>query len=104
MTNIITRKLCDHASAAAKVRIYEDENGTRSRIELISYSTMVCAMEFRDDANYVECTGTYSATTRKHIGWFVREYMPTFMHYSTFRDIVGKGFCVVDYDNCTVKA
>ena len=104
MTNIITRKLKDHESAQARVRIYEDENGTRQRIELISYTTMVCAMKLRDDGNYVECTGTYSATTRKHIGWFVREYLPSFISYYTMKNIVGKGDCLIDYSNSTVKA
>lgn len=38
---------------------------------LRSYETNVCQI---DAAGWLTCTGTYSATTRKHIGAFLREY------------------------------
>ena len=43
-------------------------------IHLISYSTRVISI---DNEGWLECTGTYSATTRKHIGAFLREYAPS---------------------------
>ena len=42
-------------------------------IHLISYTTLVCSI---DNDGYLSCTGTYSATTRKHIGAFLKEYAP----------------------------
>lgn len=60
------KKLKDHESAQAKVRI--DENGA---ITLVSYATDVVTI---DPHGWLTCSGTYSATTRKHIVWFMREY------------------------------
>lgn len=40
-------------------------------VELISYSTSVC---YIDADGWLYCNGTYSATTRKHIGAFLKEY------------------------------
>lgn len=42
-------------------------------VGLISYTTLVCTI---DKNGWLECTGLYSATTRKHIGKFLREYAP----------------------------
>ena len=81
------RKFDDHKSAAAW--IYETEN----EISLISYTTRVVTMKKGKDRK-VECTGTYSATTRKHIGWFVREFMPDLSYYS-MKEIAGKGFVTI---------
>lgn len=55
------------------VNIHED--GT---IELYSYTTMV----IRIKDNWLYCTGTYSATTRKHIGCFLKEYAPRVSYYT----------------------
>lgn len=62
----ICRNLKDHEYAQARVLLYDD--GT---IDLISYTTLVCRI-FPDGR--LECTGLYSRTTIKHIGWFMREY------------------------------
>ena len=64
MKNI--KKLSRMPYAQAHVEI--DENGG---IELISYVTMVISI---DPQGWLVCTGTYSATTRKHIGAFMHEY------------------------------
>ena len=40
-------------------------------VSLISYSTLVCTIS---PEGWLTCTGTYSATTRKHIGAFMHEY------------------------------
>lgn len=42
-------------------------------IHLVSYTTCVCSI---DNDGFLSCTGTYSATTRKHIGAFLKEYAP----------------------------
>ena len=59
----MTRKIKGHESA--NVRIVESGN----KLLLVSYTTTVCTV---DAGGWLTCTGTYSATTRKHIGWFVR--------------------------------
>ena len=81
------RKFDDHKAASAW--IYETEN----EISLISYSTRVITMKKGKDIQ-VECTGTYSATTRKHIGWFVREFMPDLSYYD-MKNIAFKGFVTI---------
>lgn len=54
----------DHESAQCGL-CYADEDGT---IALISYTTNVCGYNPITGEKY--CNGTFSATTRKHIGWF----------------------------------
>ena len=54
--------------------IVKNENG----IHLISYTTLVCSI---DNMGFLSCTGTYSATTRKHIGAFLKEYAPRLSYY-----------------------
>lgn len=65
MKNTI-KKLAYMPYAQAHVEI--DEHGN---IYLFSYVTLVCAIE----DGWLSCTGTYSQTTRKHIGAFMREYV-----------------------------
>jgi len=50
----------------AQAGVWEYDNGT---IELHSYQTMIIRI---DKNGWMECTGTYSPTTRKHIGAFMR--------------------------------
>lgn len=89
MTNI--KRLADHASAQAKVRIETDNNGVVTAIHLISYSTRVITIEYREGGRFIECTGTYSRTTIKHINWFCREYAPDKSYYD-MKAIAGEGF------------
>lgn len=72
--------LRDHASAQCHVRIQGDT------VEFWSYYTMV----IRLTPDTVECTGTYSATTRKQIGWFLREYARQYT-YQDMKQIAGCG-------------
>ena len=74
--------------AQATIRKYED--GT---IVLISYSTPVAYIE-ADGRLYIR--GLYSATTRKHIGAFVREYAN--LDYQTAKRIYEDGY---GYNNHT---
>lgn len=64
--NTITKKLSRMPYAQARVEI--DENGG---ICLVSYSAIVIII---DPQGWLSCTGTYSATTRKHISAFMHEY------------------------------
>ena len=88
------KRLTGHPGAQCRVRVQED--GT---IDFISYTTRVItaipysvaskegkltkdmfqkAEEHLDaDCYLLECTGTYSKTTRIQMGWFLEEYFPT---------------------------
>lgn len=54
----------------ASAGVCTDKDGT---IRLVSYETTVITI---NPEGWLECTGTYSATTRKHIGAFMKEYTP----------------------------
>ena len=56
-----------HGHEHAQVRVDYFTDGT---IELISYTTKIITVT---PDGWLSCTGTYSATTRKHIGWFMRQ-------------------------------
>ena len=62
------RALRDMPHAQCGVNIYKD-----GRIDFISYTTRVITI-YAD--GWLEITGTYSLTTRKQIGRFLREYVP----------------------------
>lgn len=101
MKHEIVLKLKDHASANCKVLI--EENG--DKITLISYRTQVIIahriinptdnMEFiKTDEYYICCTGLYSRTTCKHIGWFLKEYFPEINFYNISDCIVYDNICI----------
>lgn len=64
---MMIRKLAHMPYAQAHVEICD--NGD---IHLFSYVTLVCTITCD---GWLTCTGTYSQTTRKHIGAFMREYV-----------------------------
>jgi hypothetical protein len=66
LTIVRTRPLEIMPYAQAKVRIYEDSTAV-----LVSYATEVAAI---DGEGWVRVRGLYSATTRRHISAFAREY------------------------------
>lgn len=72
-----TKRLNNHKSAQCKVYIDNDSN----RIDFISYTTRVISIWYENGKRMIECTGTYSATTRKQISWFLREYAPDLSYY-----------------------
>ena len=72
----ITKTLPGHEYAQAHVII--DENG----VSLISYRTLVCTI---DADGWLTCTGLYSRTTIKHIGWFMRAYGHGLSYYDAKR-------------------
>lgn len=74
------RKLKDHKYAQCKVLV------TSKQIAFISYYTTVIMVDLV--ARTIECTGTYSATTRRQISWFLREYFPN-VNYSDIKRIAG---------------
>lgn len=79
------KRLNNHRYAQCHVRVHD--NGD---IEFVSYNTTVIyAVKVGHKYNVV-CTGTYSATTRKQIGWFLREYLPM-LNYYDMKSIAGTG-------------
>lgn len=54
--------------AQARVRV------EKGKIVLQSYATDVCIV---DEEGWLEVTGLYSMTTRRHIGAFCKDYFPT---------------------------
>lgn len=87
MTNtIITKKLHNHESSQCRVTISGDE------INFISYTTRVVTIKHDENGNrMVECTGTYSVTTKKQMGWFLREYASD-LTGKQMAEIVNRGF------------
>lgn len=73
-------KLSEHKGAQCHVLISEDGN----RIQFISYTTLVLDCKAISDGGeeyIINCIGTYSQTTRKQIGWFLREYFNNLCYY-----------------------
>ena len=81
----MVKSLSKHKSAQCLVIEYD--NGD---YDLISYSTNVIKVRFKGGKRFIECTGLYSATTRRHIGWFCYEYLPDLCYYD-IKEIVGCG-------------
>lgn len=77
------KRLEDHKYS--QCHVVENNDGS---LVFISYTTAVIFLDARKGT--VECTGTYSATTRKQIGWFLKEYMPS-LCYHHMKTIAGKG-------------
>ena len=79
-----TRKLNNHPFS--KCHIEQNENRTC----FVSYNTAVIFIEYRNGERFIECSGTYSQTTRKQIGWFLKEYAPD-LCYQDMKRIAGAG-------------
>ena len=62
----------------ANCTVVEFDNGN---VNFISYSTRVISIENAVSNRKIECTGTYLATTRRQIGWFLKEYAPDLNYY-----------------------
>lgn len=61
-------------------------------ITFVSYRTPIIYISHTSEGKrLIQCTGTYSQTTRKQIGWFLKEYLPEFSYYD-MKNIVGKGW------------
>lgn len=65
----VDEPLAGHESAQAGVRF-----ASYGAIELWSYATHVCTIK----GDLVYCFFNGTATTRKHIGWFMREYAKSY--------------------------
>jgi len=78
------KRLREHKSAQCGVY----NNG--DAVEFWSYSTKVITILYKAGKRFIECTGTYSPTTRRQIGWFLREYAPDLNYYDV-KNIVGRG-------------
>ena len=64
-----TYKFADHPYAQARIEEFDYPCDGIMKC-LISYTTVVITI---DDEGWLHVNGLYSATTIKHIGWFMRE-------------------------------
>ena len=71
------KELTDHPHS--QCRVYIDGMGG---IHFISYITEVISIS---PAGWLTCYGLYSATTRKQIGWFMREYCSPLTYHDAKR-------------------
>lgn len=87
MTTI--RKLHDHPYANCKVIETEvNDNETNEVIRrwvLRSYTTDVVLVRETSTTWGLTCYGTYSQTTRRQIGWFLKDIGSPFTYYSAKR-------------------
>lgn len=72
----------------AQARVLTLENGDTV---LQSYDTIVCGVESSGD---IFCNGLYSATTRKHIGAFAKEFNCNYYAFKYLFNGVYKGYNV----------
>lgn len=68
------KKLTDHPYSQCYVST--DPN---VGVRFYSYRTLVITI---DTDGWLTCYGTYSTTTRKQIGWFMREYCAPLTYYT----------------------
>lgn len=74
-------KLRDHKYSQCHVVFYSDAS-----FDFISYNTIVISGELVQGCNYkLKCSGLYSATTRRQIGWFLKEYFSNISYYDIKR-------------------
>lgn len=73
--------LANHESAQAGVIFRPD-----GEIHLYSYATHVCTIK----GDYVYCYYNGTVTTRKHIGWFMREYAKSYYQVAKMSANTGK--------------
>ena len=71
------KKLTDHAYSQCHVEI-----DCMGGIHFISYKTEVITIS---PTGWLTCYGLYSATTRKQIGWFIREYCSQLTYHDAKR-------------------
>ena len=82
----IKKNLSAHPSCKCHVELTPD----RKIIRFISYTTLVIQVEINNGLREFECMGTFSQTTKKQIGWFLKEYFPDINSYM-MEDIAGCG-------------
>lgn len=75
------KKLTDHPYSQCYVSV-----DPKVGIHFYSYRSLVITI---DIDGWLTCHGLYSATTRKQIGWFMREYCRPFTYY-------GAKYCYLD--------
>lgn len=81
------KRLKYHQYAQCYVTINEETGAIKS----ISYNTIVIvAIPLGARKWSPTCSGTYSQTTRKQIGWFLAEYFPSCTYYD-MKSIAGTG-------------
>ena len=96
-------KYCPYGQCGVKVvKAYTDESGFAAyEYHLISYKSTV--LIYREDTNKLIIDGeqitayaTCSATTRRHVSAFLKEYVPN-VSYQDVKEALAKGECVIEW-------
>lgn len=87
---MVVKKLKNHPHAQCRIE------ESLFRIVMYSYTTAVIIADWnRDNEEWeVSCTGTYSQTTRKQIGWFLQEYFPNLNYYDMKACAESGSYCI----------
>ena len=99
-TVVVDRKLRDHEYAQCGI------NGHGTLVQFVSYETIVCEI----DNGWLHCFGTFSTTTAKQIGWFMRQmkqeygYRIDLSNYQTAKRAYEKGIEINLYNGDERKA
>ena len=110
----VTRKyrLNSMRSAQCHVNITNDMNCDSVSIELVSYSTSVCKIILSRSTvgktAELWASGTYSATTARHINRFTNEFCERNLYYEVKETCGGYGeykkVCDIDFDTAMTEA
>ena len=79
-----------HKKSQAYVIVNEYEIG----YVLVSYKTWIIEALRYEGGYKIRCSGLYSRTTIKHIGWFLRDYFPQLSCYD-IKKIAGTDECII---------
>lgn len=99
----MTRKNLEHHKAS-QCHVELESDGT---IRFISYTTLVIeAFPYKTEEGRtlytLYCTGTYSRTTGKQIGWFLKEYFGD-VTYQEIKNIAGDPDSFITAERKTAK-
>lgn len=92
--------------AQCHIRIFQNEHDYLE-VQLISYETLVCKAILTYGELSLQCTGTYSTTTARHINRFTNEFFGRNLYYLCKKQ-AGKGLVmsttniedIMRFENC----
>ena len=86
------KRLEGHKQAQAHVMVNEYEMG----YVLVSYKTWIVEALRYEGGYKIRCSGLYSRTTIKHIGWFLRDYFPKLSCYDIKKIAGTDDYIIID--------
>ncbi len=76
-----------HSMPYAQCHVNITHDGDGAEVELVSYNTRVCIIRENDNGITLYCSGTYSATTARHINRFTSEFLGRSHYYDCKKGI-----------------